>query len=82
MKRIVKVRMKRFLVSALSTLLILALFSGLAEVEKNTRHVAFGEVAPFFSYEKGEGLPTSVKFHFMGKDLTVRIPPIAARRRG
>lgn len=57
-----------FISSMLSTLFIIALFCGLAMVEKNARYIAFGDNTPLLIYKHDGFKPVYIKFHFMGKD--------------
>lgn len=68
MKSSTNKKYKYLLVSIISTLLFLTLFSGLIIVEKNTRYVAFGDSSPFLTYEHHDNSHFSLTIHFMGNN--------------
>ncbi len=69
--KVIKGRIKYFMLSMMATMFVLVLFTGLVIVERNARTVIFGDNLAFFEYEQSDYKITKVKFHFMGKDYTL-----------
>ncbi len=71
--KILKESKKYFFVSMLSTFLILLLLSGFVIVEKNIRHIAFGDNSTFMKYEFKQDNLIYISIHFMGNDYCIRM---------
>ena len=69
--KVIKGRIKYFILSMMATMFVLVLFTGLVVVERNARSVVFGDNSPLFEYERSDYKITKIKFHFMGKDYTL-----------
>lgn len=65
-------KMKTFVCSLIGTSLMIILLCGFIIVEKNTRHIAFGDNSPFFICEREKIFPSFFKIHFMGRDYIYR----------
>ena len=70
--KILKGRKRDFFISLISTSLILILLSGFIIVEKNTRHIAFGDCTPFMQYEINSKKLEYFSIHFMGNNYNIR----------
>ena len=66
-----KLSIKSILYSAISTLLVLILFSGFVIAEKNTRRIGFADNEPWFIYKDSLNEGHYVGFRFMGETFKV-----------
>ena len=71
--KILKESKKYFFVSMLSTFLILLLLSGFVIVEKNIRHIAFGDNSTFMKYEFKQYKLIYISIHFIGNGYCIRM---------
>ena len=71
--KILKESKKCFFTSILFTFLILLLLSGFVIVEKNIRHIAFGDNSLFMKYEFKQDNLIYISIHFMGNNYCIKI---------
>lgn len=64
---------KYFIVSMISTTMVIALMLGFIVVEKNAMSIISPEKSQFFSYHLSKFIPDRVNLHFMGKDFVFQL---------